>query len=173
MRPKHGEKLASFFARIDSERSSLSNMFKHILSDDDIFSIIQQSIPKEFLFTYMEMQNQKKSLMEVRRAMIALEIAMARRTSEKRHELANSANEFISRNFDRHHNRMDSPQRGRYRYQDSDPRKSSSPGRLPERKGATYVSKADADASRSSFQRRDNIDKNSRTERRGVKGPYS
>ena len=67
--------------------------------------------------------------------------------------MANNANEFINRSFDRQHNRIDYPQREYYGYRDSDPLKSSSPGISQQRTGPTYVSKAGTDAgNRSSFQ---------------------
>ena len=173
LRPRSGEKLSGFFARLDIERSTLMNMFKHQLSDDDIFSIIQQSIPKEFMYTYMEMQNQKKSLAEVRKAMIALEIAMNRRTSAKRQDLANSANKFIHRNFDRQHNRIDSPQRGHYRYRDSDNRKSTSPRGTYQRSGNAWITRSGSDSGNIGSFQRNITDKSHATRFRTIAGPFA
>ena len=98
MHPKPGERLSSFYARLDNACLQLASMFNHTISLPDKFAIIQKNAPTEFLQTFLQMLQNDRPLQEICQTMIALENVSARRQAH-----AMQVDKFNREMYDRQH----------------------------------------------------------------------
>ena len=125
LKPDKNERFGSFMARVDSLQHELSSMFSYDVRVDDIIAVMQQGITDEMRPTFHHMLQEGKSVTDIRKAMIAIEVTRNRHVAN-----ANSVHDFVNSRFDRNHNRHNSPhQQYNRQFNDRDHR-SHSPGRF-------------------------------------------
>ena len=122
MKPDRDERFASFMARVDSLQHELRSMFSYEVKPDDIMAVMQQGITNDMQPTFHHMLQEGKSIIDIRKAMIAIEVTKLRHLAS-----ANSVRDFVDVRADRQH-RSDSPHNQHWKYKNNDSRHNS-PGR--------------------------------------------
>ena len=74
MKPDRDERFASFMARVDSLQHELRSMFSYEVKPDDIMAVMQQGITNDMQPTFHHMLQEGKSIIDIRKAMIAIEV---------------------------------------------------------------------------------------------------